>query len=79
MRRIGLLLAAFALLVAGIEALRVLVEWWNAGRPAPGWREGLAFGVFAVVAVAWWRHSVFSCAKGERCLLPEDGRERGDN
>ncbi len=77
MKRVGFLLLAFALLVAGIESLQVLVAWWQAGRPAPGWREILAFAALAVVAVAWWRHSVFTCAKGESCLLPDDERERG--
>ena len=76
MKRLGFLLLAFALLVAGIESLRVLVDWWQAGRPSPGWREALAFGALAVVAVAWWRHSVFTCRKGEACLLPEGKRER---
>lgn len=76
-RRLGFLLLAFGLLVAGIESLRVLVEWWQAGRPSPGWREALAFAVLAVVAVAWWRHSVFSCPRGESCLLPGDEDNRG--
>lgn len=76
MKRLGFLLLAFALLVAGIESLRVLVDWWQAGRPSPGWREALAFAVLAVVVVAWWRHSVFSCAKGEACLLPGNDKDR---
>lgn len=74
MKRVAFLLVAFALLVAGIESLRVLVAWWQAGRPVPGWREALAFVGLAVVAVAWWRHSVFGCGKAGRCLLPEDER-----
>lgn len=64
------LLAAFALLVAGIESLRLLVAWWQAGRPAPGWDEMLAFCVLAVVAAVWWRYSVFGCGK-RACLRPE--------
>lgn len=72
MKRLGFLLAAFTLLVVGIESLHVLVAWWQAGRPAPGWREALALAGFVLVAVAWRRHSVFACRKAERCLLPED-------
>lgn len=75
MKRLGFLLAAFALLVVGIESLHVLVAWWQAGRPALGRQEALALAGLAVVAVAWWRHSVFGCGKAERCLLPEDERK----
>jgi hypothetical protein len=63
-------LLAFALLVAGIEALKVLVAWWQAGRPTPGAGEILSFAVFGVVAFAWWRHSVFTC-RNNACLLPD--------
>ena len=69
-RRAGWLVAAFAALVAGIEALRVLTVWWAAGRPAPGWQEGLAAGVLLLVGFLWWRHSVFACKRGD-CLYPE--------
>jgi len=69
---------AFVLLVAGIEALKVLVAWWQAGRPVPGLAEILSFAVFGVAAFAWWRHSVFSC-RNSTCLLPDkdatDNRE----
>jgi hypothetical protein len=69
---------AFVLLVAGIEALKVLVAWWQAGRPTPGLAEILSFAVFGIAAFAWWRHSVFSCRNGT-CLLPDkdatDNRE----
>jgi hypothetical protein len=70
MKRALWFLFAFALLVAGIEALKVLVAWWQAGRPTPGMAEWLAFTVFVVAAFAWWRHSVFTC-RNNACLLPE--------
>lgn len=70
MKKLAALGVAFALLVAGIESLRVIVAWWQAGRPMPGWAEFVAFGVLALVAVVWWRHSVFGC--GKSCLLPDD-------
>lgn len=74
-KRLGALLLAFALLVIGIESLRVLVDWWQGGRPTPGWREWAAFAGFVAAAVAWWRHSVFSCGKRDACLLPPDRRD----
>ncbi len=70
MKRALWFLLAFALLVAGIEALKVLVAWWQAGRPTPGAAEILSFAVFGVVAFAWWRHSVFTC-RNNACLLPD--------
>ncbi len=60
-RRIAGLALAFALLVAGVEALKVLAAWWEAGRPAPDLAEILAFLVFGVAGYAWWRVSVFKC------------------
>jgi hypothetical protein len=78
MKRALWFLLAFALLVAGIEALKVLVAWWQAGRPTPGVAEIVSFAVFGIVAFAWWRHSVFTC-RNKACLLPDkdvtDGRE----
>ncbi|MBI5785458.1 MAG: hypothetical protein HZA64_08385 [Rhodocyclales bacterium] len=64
---------AFALLVAGVESLKVLVAWWQAGRPAPGLAELLSFAVFGVAALAWWRHSVFTC-RNKACLLPDEDK-----
>lgn len=66
---------AFALLVAGIEALKVLVAWWQAGRPTPGMTEWLAFAVFGVAAFAWWRHSIFTC-RNKTCALSESDKTR---
>lgn len=77
MKRLLFLAAAFALLIAGIESLHVIVAWWEAGRPAPGATLWFAFGVFAAVAWIWWRHSVFHCARGQ-CLLPDDAVDRPD-
>jgi hypothetical protein len=71
MRRALWFAIAFALLVAGIEALKVIVAWWQAGRPTPGLAEWLSFAVFGVVALAWWRHSIFTC-RNDACLLPDD-------
>ena len=70
MKRLAFLVVAFALLVAGIESLKVLVAWWQAGRPPPGMAEILACAALALVGFAWWRHSVFACDKGA-CLLPQ--------
>ena len=71
MKKLAALGAAFALLVAGIESLRVIVAWWQAGRPMPGWVEFVAFGVLAAAAVVWWRYSVFGCDK-RACRLSDD-------
>jgi hypothetical protein len=73
MKRIAWLLVAFALLVAGVEALKVLVAWWQAGRPTPGLAEILAFAVFGVAAFTWWRHSVFTC-RNDTCRLDAGDR-----
>lgn len=70
MKRAFRFLLAFALLVAGIEALKVLIAWWQAGRSTPGMAEWLALAVFAGVAYAWWRHSIFTC-RNTVCLLPK--------
>lgn len=70
------LIAAFGLLVAGIEALKVLVAWWQAGRSTPGLTEWLAFAVFGVAAFAWWRHSAFTC-RNSTCLLPDKDKAKG--
>ena len=78
MKRLAGLIAAFALLVAGIESLRVLSAWWQAGRPPPGPAELLSFAALAMVAVVWWRHSVFACRHGN-CRMPnEAGATRRD-
>lgn len=78
MKRALWFLLAFALLVAGIEALKVLAAWWQAGRPTPGVAEIISFAVFGIVAFAWWRHSVFTC-RNNACLLPEKDRAARDD
>lgn len=70
MKRALWLLLAFALLVAGIEALKVLAAWWQAGRPTPDVAELLSFAVFGVAVFAWWRHSIFNC-RNKTCWLPK--------
>jgi hypothetical protein len=70
MKRLAWLVVAFALLVTGIESLKILAAWWQAGRPAPGMSEMLALLALAVAAFAWWRHSVFSCSKAA-CRLDQ--------
>lgn len=70
MKRALWFLLAFALLVAGIEALKVLAAWWQAGRPTPGVAELISFAVFGIAAFAWWRHSIFTC-RDKTCLLPK--------
>ncbi len=79
MRKLAFLVVAFALLVTGIESIKILAAWWEAGRPPPGMAEILALAALALVGVAWWRHSVFSCGKGA-CLLPrqEQGQDASD-
>ena len=75
MKRLALLVVAFALLVTGIESIRILAAWWQAGRPTPGMAEILALAALALVGVVWWRHSVFACDKGA-CLLPQQEQNR---
>ena len=70
MKRALWFLLAFVLLVAGVESLKVLIAWWQAGRPTPGLIEWLAFAVFGAAAFAWWRHSIFTC-RNKTCLLPK--------
>jgi uncharacterized membrane protein YqjE len=72
-KRLAGLALAFALLVAGIESLHVLVAWWQAGRPPAGWAEILSFLVLIVAGVAWWRRSVFTCADAS-CRLADAGQ-----
>ncbi len=71
MKRLAGLVVAFALLVTGVESLRTLSAWWQAGRPPPGPAEILSCAALILVAVAWWRHSVFGC-RNSACLLPGD-------
>jgi hypothetical protein len=75
MKRLAFLVVAFALLVTGIESIRILAAWWQAGRPTPGMAEILALAALALVGVVWWRHSVFACDKGA-CLLPQQEQNR---
>ena len=70
MKRLAWLTVAFVLLVTGIESLKILVAWWQAGRPPPGMEEILSCVALALVGIAWWRHSVFTCGNGT-CLLPD--------
>ena len=70
MKRLAWLIVAFALLVTGIESIKILVAWWQAGRPPPAMEEILAGAALALVGVAWWRHSTFAC-RNSACLLPE--------
>jgi hypothetical protein len=58
-------------MVTGIESLRILVAWWQAGRPPPGMEEMLSLAALALVGVAWWRHSVFTCRNECRVRPPE--------
>jgi hypothetical protein len=74
MKRLAWLVVAFALLVTGIESIKVLVAWWQAGRPPPGMAEILALAALLLVGVAWWRHSVFACGRGA-CLAPPRAQE----
>lgn len=71
-RRILGLAVAFALLVAGIEALKVLAAWWQAGRPTPGIAEILSFLALAVVGYGWWRVSIFKCPDDTCRVRPPD-------
>ena len=75
MKRLAFLVVAFALLVTGIESIKILAAWWDAGRPPPGMAEILALAALALVGVVWWRHSVFACDKGA-CLLPQQEQNR---
>ena len=77
MKRLAFLVVAFALLVTGIESIKILVAWWQAGWPQPGMAEILAFAAVALVGVAWWRHAVFACGRGT-CLLPEKDASPSD-
>jgi hypothetical protein len=70
MKRLAWLVVGFALLVTGIESIKILVAWWQADRPAPGMAEMLACAALALVGLVWWRHSVFGC-RNNTCLLPE--------
>jgi hypothetical protein len=75
MKRLAFLVVAFALLVTGIESIKILAAWWDAGRPPPGMAEILACAALALVGVVWWRHSVFACGKGA-CLLPQQDQKQ---
>ena len=77
MKQIAWLVVGFALLVAGIESIKILVAWWQAGRPPPGMEEILAFAALALAGVAWWRHSVFAC-RNTTCLLPQQDVANND-
>ena len=76
-RQLAFLVVGFALLVAGIESIKILVSWWQAGRPPPGMEEILAFAALLLVGVAWWRHSVFAC-RNTTCLLPQQDVANND-
>jgi hypothetical protein len=71
-RKLAWLIVAFALLVTGIESLKILAAWWQADRPTPGMAELLSFLALGVVAVAWWRVSIFRCPDDSCRVRPRD-------
>lgn len=71
-RKLAGLIVGFALLVTGIESLKILAAWWQAGRPTPGMAEILSFLALCVVAFAWWRVSVFKCPDDTCRVRPRD-------
>lgn len=73
MRRLVLLLAAFAYMVLLIEAVRATVAWWR-GEAALGPLDFALIGLLPLLVWVWLRYfSVFrkDCSKGA-CLLPEE-------
>lgn len=73
MRRLFLLLAAFAYMVLLIEAVRAAAAWWR-GEAALGPLDFALIGLLPLLVWVWLRYfSVFrkDCAKGA-CLLPEE-------
>ncbi len=73
-KKLAWLVVAFALMVTGIESLRILAAWWQAGRPPPGMEEILSMAALALVGVAWWRHSVFTCRDQCRVQPPDEDK-----
>lgn len=76
MRRLALILAAFAYMVLLIEAVRAAVAWWR-GEAALGALDYALIAALPLLAWVWFRHfSMFrkGCAKGA-CELP--GKESG--
>lgn len=71
-RRLAGLIVAFALLVTGIESLKILAAWWQSGRPTPGIAEVLSFLALGLAGYAWWRVSVFRCPDDTCRVRPPD-------
>ncbi|MBU0751840.1 MAG: hypothetical protein KJ787_11255 [Gammaproteobacteria bacterium] len=61
MKKLPWLIVAIALIGTGIESIRILAEWWQAGVPALGMEEALAFAALALIAFVGWRCRVFGC------------------
>lgn len=72
MKKVAFLIVAFALMVTGIEALRILAAWWQAGQPPPSMAEILSLAALALVGIVWWRHSVFTCRDGQCRVRPPE-------
>lgn len=66
MRQLVRLLAAFAFMVALIEAIRVAVAWWRGELAEPAVIDWLLLGALPLLGWIWWRYfSVFACR--EQC------------
>lgn len=67
-RRLLILLAAFAGMVAGIEGIRRAVDWWTGVLPVPTWIDYALIGCLPLIGWLWWRFaSPFGRGRG-RCL-----------
>lgn len=77
MRRLALVLAAFAYMVLLIEALRTAVDWWHGGLETIGATDYLLIAALPVLVWIWWRYfSMFcpGCGKNA-CAPPRDGEK----
>lgn len=75
-RRLLILALAFAAMVAGIEGIRRLNDWWHGVLPAPTFFDISLMAGLPIIGWLWWRYlSPFGKDRG-RCL---DGGCRRDD
>ncbi|PIV76661.1 MAG: hypothetical protein COW56_01105 [Rhodocyclales bacterium CG17_big_fil_post_rev_8_21_14_2_50_68_7] len=72
MRRIGILIAAFAAMVAGIEGLRTALAWWKGELAHIGWTDALLLGCLPLAAALWWRYLSIFGRKNPKCLSTDE-------
>ena len=76
-KRIVLLGAGFAYMVLLIEAIRVVVAWWQGELAQPDWGDMVLIALLLPLVWIWWRYiSPFGRTDCVKCLPPSEADPR---